>query len=107
MLYISRRHDSRFSGARGEAVIVTEPPPLFTCSAGIGVRLPHVTEIAARRPHLGFIEVHAENYIAETAALERLLELRRHYPVRVHGVALSLGGAGVLDRVHLGPFKAL
>ena len=77
MLYISRRHDSRFSGARGEAVIVTEPPPLFTCSAGIGLRLPHVTEIAAARPHLGFIEVHAENYIAETAALDRLLELRR------------------------------
>jgi len=88
-------------------VIVTEPPPLLTCSAGIGLRLPHVTEIAAARPHLGFIEVHAENYIAETAALDRLLELRRDYPVSVHGVALSLGSVGELDRVHLGRFKAL
>src|SRR6202035_3881916 len=98
---------SRFSGARGEAVIVTEPPPLFTCSAGIGLRLPHVTEIAAARPDLGFIEVHAENYIAETAALDRLLELRRDYPVSLHGVALSLGSAEELDRAHLGRFKAL
>ena len=88
-------------------MIVTEPPPLFTCSAGIGLRLPHVAEIAAARPDLGFIEVHAENYIAETAALDRLLELRRDYPVSVHGVALSLGSAGELDRVHLGRFKAL
>ena len=88
-------------------MIVTEPPPLLTCSAGIGLRLPHVTEIAAARPHLGFIEVHAENYIAETAALDRLLELRRDYPVSVHGVALSLGSVGELDRVHLGRFKAL
>jgi uncharacterized protein (UPF0276 family) len=88
-------------------VIVTEPPRLSNRSAGIGLRLPHVAEIAAARPDLGFIEVHAENYMAETAALDRLLELRRDYPVSVHGVALSLGSAGELDRVHLGRFKAL
>jgi uncharacterized protein len=88
-------------------VIVIEPPPLSTCSAGIGLRLPHVTEIAAARPRLGLIEVHAENYMAETPALDRLLELRRDYPVSIHGVALSLGSAEKLDRVHLGRFKAL
>jgi uncharacterized protein len=88
-------------------VIVIEPPPLSTCSAGIGLRLPHVTEIAAARPRLGLIEVHAENYMAETPALDRLLELRRDYPVSIHGVALSLGSAEELDRVHLGRFKAL
>ena len=88
-------------------MIVTEPPRLSNRDVGIGLRLPHVAEIAAARPDLGFIEVHAENYIAETAALDRLLELRRDYPVSVHGVALSLGSAGELDRVHLGRFKAL
>jgi uncharacterized protein (UPF0276 family) len=51
--------------------------------------------------------VHAENYMAETAALDRLLELRRDYPVSLHGVALSLGSAEELDRAHLGRFKAL
>jgi uncharacterized protein (UPF0276 family) len=76
-------------------------------SAGIGLRSPHVPGIAATRPKLGFLEVHAENYIAGTMALERLLELRRDYSVSVHAVALSLGSAEELDRVHLGRLKAL
>ena len=74
---------------------------------GIGLRSPHVAEIAAVRPALGFLEVHAENYMAETAALDRLLELRCDYPVSLHGVALSLGSAEELDSGHLGRFKAL
>jgi uncharacterized protein len=74
---------------------------------GIGLRSPHVSEIAATRPELGFLEVHAENYMAETPALDRLLELRRDYPVSLHGVALSLGSAEELDRGHLGRFKRL
>ncbi|MGA7865100.1 MAG: DUF692 domain-containing protein, partial [Stellaceae bacterium] len=86
---------------------MTGPPRLSNCDAGIGLRLPHAAEIAATRPRLGFLEVHAENYMAETAALDRLLELRRDYPVSVHGVALSLGSAEELDRVHLGRFKDL
>jgi hypothetical protein len=69
--------------------------------------LPHVSEIAASRPRLGFLEVHAENYMAETPALDRLLELRRDYPVSLHGVALSLGSAEELDHGHLDRFKAL
>ena len=86
---------------------VTKSPPQCNCNAGIGLRLPHVAEIAATRPHLGFLEVHAENYMPEAAALDRLLELRSDYPVSIHGVALSLGSAEELDRTHLGRFKAL
>jgi uncharacterized protein len=86
---------------------VTEPAPLSDYRAGIGLRLPHVPEIAATRPRLGFLEVHAENYMAETAALDRLLELRSDYPVSIHGVALSLGSAEELDRPYLGRLKAL
>ena len=91
----------------GGAGFVSKPPTQCGCSAGIGLRPPHVAEISAARPRLGFLEVHAENYMAETAALDRLLELRRDYPVSVHGVALSLGGAEELDRFHLGRLKAL
>lgn len=86
---------------------MTAHRPATNSSAGIGLRLPHVVEIAVIRPELGFLEVHAENYMAETAALDRLLELRRDYPISLHGVALSLGSAERLDRVHLGRFKAL
>jgi uncharacterized protein (UPF0276 family) len=81
--------------------------PIASGRVGIGLRSPHVSEIAATRPELGFLEVHAENYMAETAALDRLLELRRDYPVSLHGVALSLGSAEELDRGHLVRFKAL
>jgi uncharacterized protein len=81
--------------------------PIPRRSVGIGLRLPHVSEIAATRPELGFVEVHAENYMAETSALDRLLELRRDYPVSLHGVALSLGSAEEFDRSHLARFKAL
>src|SRR3974390_1238091 len=86
---------------------MTKCRPIPSCSVGIGLRSPHVSEIAATRPKLGFLEVHAENYMAETAALDRLLELRRDYPVSIHGVALSLGSAEELDRVHLSRFKRL
>jgi uncharacterized protein len=85
--------------ARASAAIVTR--------VGIGLRSPHVAAIAALRPPLDFLEVHAENYMAEAAPLDRLLELRSDYPVRLHGVALSLGGAEELDRGHLGRFKSL
>jgi uncharacterized protein (UPF0276 family) len=87
--------------------VVTAQQPAPNRSAGIGLRSPHVAEVAATRPQLGFIEVHAENYMVDTVALDRLLNLRRDYPVSVHGVALSLGSAEELDCVHLGRFKAL
>jgi uncharacterized protein len=74
---------------------------------GIGLRTPHAAAIAATRPALGFLEVHAENYMVETPALDRLLALRRDYAVSLHGVALSLGGAEPLDRRHLARFRAL
>jgi hypothetical protein len=74
---------------------------------GIGLRSPHAAKIAATRPRLAFLEVHAENYMTETAALQRLLKLRRDYAVSIHGVALSLGSAEELDRAHLTRFKTL
>jgi uncharacterized protein len=87
--------------------VVTAQRPALNCGAGIGLRSPHTAEVAATRPNLAFIEVHAENYMAETVALKRLLELRRDYPVSIHGVALSLGSAEELDHVHLSRFKTL
>jgi uncharacterized protein len=86
---------------------MTKRRPIPSCSVGIGLRSPHVAEIAATRPELGFLEVHAENYMTETPALDRLLELRRDYPVSLHGVAMSLGSAEELDRCHLCRFEAL
>ncbi len=38
--------------------------------AGIGLRSPHLAEIAHDRPATGFLEIHAENYLAGSPALQ-------------------------------------
>ncbi len=70
--------------------------------AGIGLRQPHYADIDARRPALGFVEVHSENFFnpfdAASAVLQRVREV---YPVSLHGVGLSLGAACGVDATHL------
>jgi uncharacterized protein (UPF0276 family) len=68
---------------------------------GIGLRAPHVSEIMETRPPIGFLEVHAENYMGGGPAVAALEHLRRDYPIAVHGVGLSLGSAGDLHVRHL------
>lgn len=70
-------------------------------SAGIGLRSRHIGEILSRRPCAGWLEVHAENYMGESAHVAALETLRESYALSVHGVGLSLGSAGGLDRDHL------
>lgn len=69
---------------------------------GIGWRQPHYGELLERRPPLGFLEVHSENFFAEGGAAVAVLEqARAHYPVSLHGVGLSLGSVVGLDVWHL------
>ena len=75
--------------------------------SGIGVREPHVAEIIASRPVVGWLEAHAENYMGGGPHVRRLEQLRRDYPISLHGVGLSLGSAGELDGRHLDRLKAL
>ncbi|WP_046112227.1 DUF692 domain-containing protein [Aquincola tertiaricarbonis] len=71
-------------------------------AAGIGWRQPHEAELLQRRPALGFIEVHSENYFAEGgAALAVLARAREAYALSLHGVGLALGSAAGLDAWHL------
>jgi hypothetical protein len=76
-------------------------------AAGIGLRSAHMAEIMETRPAIGFLEVHAENYMTDSPAVGALEALRRDYPISIHGVGLSLGSAGALDREHLSRFRAL
>jgi len=73
---------------------------------GIGLRAPHHREILERRPALGLLEVHSENYFGEPAA-QWLERVRGHYAVSLHGVGLSLGSADALDPEHLRKLDAL
>jgi uncharacterized protein len=72
-----------------------------TC-VGIGWRQPHYRELLQRRPALGFLEVHSENFFADGgAALAVLREGRAHYDISLHGVGLALGSAAGLDDWHV------
>jgi len=75
---------------------------------GIGLRAPHYAAILERRPTLGFLEVHSENFFAAGGpALAWLERFRAAYPLSLHGVGLSLGSSDPLDERHLARLEAL
>lgn len=69
---------------------------------GIGLRTPHFSEVLEKRPGIAWLEVHSENFFGDGGkALHFLEQIRRHYPVSLHGVNLSLGSADELNWNHL------
>jgi uncharacterized protein (UPF0276 family) len=75
--------------------------------AGIGFRTPHFADMIATRPPVGFLEVHAENYMGGGTPPRQLETLRGSWPVSLHGVGLSLGSAEGLNLRHLERLAAL
>ncbi|HTO81385.1 MAG TPA: DUF692 family protein, partial [Methylomirabilota bacterium] len=75
--------------------------------AGIGLRHQHYRAIVESKPTVGWLEVHSENYFGGGRPLAFLEAARADYPVSLHGVGLSLGTDGPLDRTHLARIKAL
>nr|WP_258166707.1 DUF692 domain-containing protein [Pseudomonas poae] len=72
------------------------------CRAGLGLKHEHFVEVLDTLPDIGFFEVHAENYMVAGGPFHHYLGLiRERYPLSVHGVGLSIGGEGPLDREHL------
>ena len=83
-------------------------PPLQRASVGVGFKPAHEADIVGGGHGLDFFEVHAENYMGEGGPPHRLLaDLRALYPLSLHGVGLSIGGAGPLDQDHLRRLKHL
>lgn len=75
---------------------------------GLGFKPEHFSDIAAAPGAVGFYEVHAENYMGDGGAAHAMLQhLRRDHAISIHGVGLSIGGAGPLDRDHLARLKKL
>lgn len=74
---------------------------------GSGLRLPHLSEVAAARPPAPWLEVHPENFVANPHALELLEDIASDYPISVHTVGISIGTAGGIDRAHLARVRAL
>lgn len=69
---------------------------------GIGYRRELGAWIRSKPPELGCLEITAEHFFGEDDSLLR--DLREDYPLFVHGLGLSLGTAGPLDRETLEDF---
>ncbi|WP_158595880.1 MNIO family bufferin maturase [Oleomonas cavernae] len=68
---------------------------------GIGLRAPHLDAVAGGQADPAWVEIHAENHMLDGPGGDRLAAVRRDRPVSIHGVGLSLGSAGGIDRDHL------
>ncbi len=76
--------------------------------SGAGFKPEHLNDILSDDRKVGFFEIHAENYMGKGGAPHVALErLRADYPIFVHGVGMSIGGAGPLDADHLSRLKAV
>jgi hypothetical protein len=75
---------------------------------GIGLKAEHYRAVLEGAPEVGFFEIHAENYMgAGGPPHHHLAAIRERYPISLHGVGLSIGGARALDRDHLARLRAL
>jgi uncharacterized protein len=83
-------------------------PARIPPAGGIGLKAEHYRALLDERPNLGFLEIHAENYMGDGGPPHRYLAaLRELYPVSLHGVGLSIGGPRSLDINHLQRLKTL
>jgi uncharacterized protein len=76
--------------------------------AGAGFKTIHADAILKDDFHIGFLEVHAENYMGAGGHPHLILaRMREDYPLSVHGVGLSIGSEKGIDPVHLARLKAV
>jgi hypothetical protein len=69
---------------------------------GVGYKPQHFATLLDDPGPVAWIEIHAENYMGDGGRpLAQLRHLAERFPVSVHGVGLSIGGAGPLDEDHM------
>lgn len=77
-------------------------------SPGVGYKPQHYSAILNNAAPVGWLEIHAENYMGDGGRpLAQLRHLSNRFPISVHGVGLSIGGEGALDPDHLARLKHL
>ncbi|MEM6728584.1 MAG: DUF692 domain-containing protein, partial [Pseudomonadota bacterium] len=82
--------------------------PRLPATPGIGYKAQHYGDILAEPGPVGWLEIHAENYMGDGGRpLAQLKYLAQRFPISVHGVGLSIGGEGPLDRAHLDRLRTL
>jgi uncharacterized protein len=75
---------------------------------GIGLRPPHYAAVLEHHARLDFVEVISENFMIDGGRpLWVLDQVRELLPVALHGVSMSIGSVGGLDRAYLARLKGL
>lgn len=75
---------------------------------GVGLRAPHYRQFIEQRPAVDWLEVHTENFLHQSGWDWHVLqELRRDYPLSLHGVGLGLGSARGFSELHLERVRSL
>ena len=83
-------------------------PQPIQALAGVGLRAAHYRDFLARRPKVGWLEVHTENYLQPSGWDNHVLQaLRQDYPLSLHGVGLGLGSARGFSEAHLQRVRAV
>jgi uncharacterized protein (UPF0276 family) len=78
------------------------PFPALPLAPGVGYKPQHFAAILDAPGAVGWLEIHAENYMGDGGRpLAQLRALAERFPISVHGVGLSIGGERRLDRDHL------
>ncbi len=75
---------------------------------GVGYKPQHFSDLMTDPTPVGWLEIHAENYMSEGGRpMAQLRALAERFPISVHGVGLSIGGEGPLDHDHLSRLRRL
>ena len=83
-------------------------PASLPARPGVGYKPQHYADIMENPGPLGWLEVHAENYMGDGGRpIAQLRHLAERFPISVHGVGLSIGAEGDLDADHLARLKHL
>ena len=82
--------------------------PVLPNAPGVGYKPQHFADILEAPAPVEWLEIHAENYVGQGGRpIAQLRHLAERCPISVHGVGLSIGGEGDLDRDHLTRLKTL
>jgi uncharacterized protein (UPF0276 family) len=83
-------------------------PALAANGVGVGLKPEHAEDVLSGAHAIDFFEVHAENYMGDGGPPHHMLSaLRARCPLSIHGVGLSIGSAGGLDRAHVARLRRL
>ena len=87
---------------------LTSQPKLANLGFGLGLRTEHYLEILNSKPAIDWLEILSENYmVAGGKPLQFLDKICENYPVVMHGVSLSIGSTGPIDKDYLRDLKKL